>query len=56
MKYLKLRLLLDEISKIEEAKYKLQKSYTTKLNTILSSKKRLKLMNAEHTFRHKNDL
>lgn len=44
---------LDRVIKMELSKQKLQQDYYTKLKTILSSKKVLKLMNAERTFRHK---
>ncbi|WP_034059467.1 hypothetical protein [Lacinutrix jangbogonensis] len=45
--------LLNQISIIEENKHKLQKEYLAKLNTVLTSKKILKLMNAERTFKRK---
>ena len=44
---------LDKIVEMERYRQKLQKEYYTKLSTTLSSKKILKLMNAERTFRRK---
>jgi hypothetical protein len=44
---------LDKIVKMELSRQKLQKEYYSKLSTVLSSKKILKLMNAEHSFRRK---
>ena len=44
---------LDKIVTMELSRQQLQKEYFTKLSDILSSKKILKLMYAEKTFRHK---
>ena len=45
--------LLEKMSKIEETKYKLEKDYYKKLSSVLSSKKILKLFEADLSFRRK---
>jgi len=47
------KVYLDKIVKKEIKRQEIQKEYYTKMSAILSSKKILKLMNAERTFRRK---